>query len=53
MQILKKLSALLFVGLLLTAGACAQDDVEEIDQNIETTYDPDDTNGGEGMGGGN
>lgn len=53
MQFLKKFSALLFVALILVAGACGQDEtMDEIESNVEINYDPNEGNeGGDGGGG--
>ncbi len=53
MQSLKKLSSLLFVALILVGAACGQDEtMDEIENNVEIKYDPnEEESGGGGMGG--
>lgn len=50
MHILKKFSALLFVALIFIAGACGQDEtMDEIENNVEIKYDPNEGGGEGGM----
>lgn len=50
MQTLKKLSSLLFVALILVASACGQDEtMDEIENNVEIKYDPNEGGGDGGM----
>ena len=48
---LNKLTATLFVALLLIAGACGQDNYDEVEQSVDQQYDKDKDNNGNGMGG--
>ena len=48
---LNKLTATLFVALLLIAGACGQDNYDEVEQTIDQKFEDDKDKTGGGMGG--